>query len=132
MEYYFSLIYDNLQYVIMVFLSLVSLCSSISGIVNKVKKNKSVKLSSLVQNLPDLVSTAEALFPNVGKKTGTEKRFSVLSYIKLFCSQNGIPFDEDFWSSQIEAVLSTPQKNIKEVSANETKKDNKTSRPQGL
>lgn len=125
MQYYISLLYDNFQYIIMAFLSLVSLCSSISSFVNKHKKNKSVKLSSLVQNLPELVSTAEALFPNVGKKTGSEKRFSVLSYIQLFCSQNGIPFDEDFWSCQIEAVLSTPQKNIKEVSSYETKKDSK-------
>lgn len=125
MQYFISLIYDNLQYIIMAFLSLVSLCSSISGIVNKSKKNKSDKFSSLVQNLPELVSTAEALFPNVGKKTGSEKRFSVLSYLQLFCSQNGIPFDEDFWLSQIEAVLSTPQKNIKEVSSYETKKDSK-------
>ena len=125
MEYYFSLLYDNLQYVIMAFLALVSFCSSISGIVNKLKKNKSDKLRSLVQNLPELVSTAEILFPNVGQSTGSEKRFSVLSYLQLFCSQNGIPFDEDFWISQIEAVLSTPQKNIREVSANETKKDSK-------
>lgn len=123
MQYYISLLYDNLRYIIMFFLSLLSLFSFISGIVNKLKKNKSDKLRSLVQSLPELVSTAEALFPNIGQKTGTEKRFSVLSYIQLFCSQNGIPFDEDFWISQIEAVLSTPQKNIKEVSSYEKKKD---------
>lgn len=114
---------ENLQYLIMAFLVIVSSCSSIAGIVNKVKKSKSDKLSTLVQNLPELVSTAEALFPNVGKKTGSEKRFSVLSYLQSFCSQNGIPFDEEFWVSQIEAVLSSPQKKIKEVSYNETKKD---------
>lgn len=122
MQYYLSLIYDNLQYIVYVLLSIVSLVSTIVGIVNKIKKNNSVKLASLVQSLPELVSTAEALFPNVGQKTGTEKLFSVLSYLKLFCSQNHIPYDEDFWISRIEAVLSTPQKKyIKEVS-NETKK----------
>ncbi len=115
---------ENLQYLIMAFLVIVSSCSSIAGIVNKVKKSKSDKLSILVQNLPELVSTVEALFPNVGKKTGSEKRFSVLSYLQSFCSQNGIPFDQEFWVSQIEAVLSSPQKKIEEVSCNETKKDN--------
>lgn len=129
MEYYISFIYDNLEYIIMAFLALVSYCSFVSAILNKIKKNKSDKFSSLVQNLPELISIAEALFPNLGKKTGSEKRFSVISYIQLFCSQNGIPFDEDFWIGQIEAVLSTPQKNIKEASSYETKKDNKTSRP---
>ena len=123
MQYYISLIYDNLKYIIMAFLAIVSFVSSMVGIVNKLKKNKSVKLSSLLKSLPELISTAETLFPNVGKKTGSEKRFSVLSYIELFCSQNSIPFDEDFWVGQIEAVLSTPQKNIKEVSSYETKKD---------
>lgn len=116
---------DNQQYLIMAFLAIVSLCSSIVGIVNKLKKNKSDKFSTLVQNLPELVSTAEALFPNMGQKTGSEKRFSVLSYLQMFCSQNGIPYHEDFWLSQIEAVLSTPQKKIKEVSLYETKKDSK-------
>lgn len=125
MQYYISLIYDNLQYIVYVLLSIVSLVSTIVGIVNKFKKNKSDKLTSLIKVLPQLVSTAEALYPNVGKKTGSEKSFSVLSYLQMLCSQSHIPFDKDFWLSQIEAVLSTPQKKyIKEVSNHETKKDN--------
>lgn len=123
MQYYISLVYDNLQYVVYVLLSIISLVSTIVGIVNKIKKNKSDKLTSLIKVLPELVSTAEALYPNVGKKTGSEKRFSVLSYVQMLCSQSRIPFDKEFWVSQIEAVLSSPQKKyIKEVS-HETKKD---------
>ncbi len=124
MQYYFSLILENIQYIAIVSLAIISLISSIAGIVNKFKKNKSDKLTSLIKVLPELVSTAEALYPNVGKKTGSEKRFSVLSYVQMLCAQSRIPFDKDFWLSQIEAVLSTPQKKyIKEVSDNETTKD---------
>lgn len=124
MAYYISLLYDNLQYIVYALLSIVSFISLIAGIVNKLKKNKSDKISSLIKVLPELVSTAEALYPNVGKKTGSEKRFSVLSYVQMLCSQSRIPFNKEFWISQIEAVLSTPQKKlIKEVSSNETKKD---------
>uniref|UniRef100_A0AAU8AYA1 Uncharacterized protein n=1 Tax=Dulem virus 135 TaxID=3145612 RepID=A0AAU8AYA1_9VIRU len=115
---------ENLEYLVMSILAIVSIIASIVGFINKAKKKKSDMFGTLIQNLPELVSTVEALFPNVGRKMGSEKRFSVLSYLQSFCSQNGIPFDEEFWVSQIEAVLSSPQKKIKEVSCNETKKDN--------
>lgn len=125
MELYSYLI-NYVEYIISFSLAILALISFIFNIVYDKKIDKAKKLSYLLKSLPDLLLTSETLFPNVGQKTGTQKRFSVLSYIEAFCSKNNLSYDEDYWLSQIEAVLSTPQKKyIKEVSQNETNKDSK-------
>lgn len=114
------------EYIIYFALSILALISIFFNIIFDKKVDKSKKLSYLLKCLPELLLTSETLFPNVGQKTGTQKRFSVLSYIEAFCSKNNLSYDEDYWVAQIEAVLSAPQKKYnKEVSTNETKKDSK-------
>ena len=117
---------DYGEIIISFILAIMTLIFFLSNIFSCIKLRRSGRLSSLLESLPELLLTSEALFPNSGEKTGTQKRFSVLSYIENYCSINNLPFDEDYWLSQIEAVLSTPQKKyIREVSKNETYKDSK-------
>lgn len=120
-----TFIVDNLELLIAAIFAIVSFISSVLGIINKLKNKKSERLSELLRNLPEIISISETIFPNLGKKTGAQKQFAVLSYIESFCGLYNLPFDKDYWLSQIEAVLSAPQKKyIKEVS-DETKKDSK-------
>lgn len=118
---------DYGEIIISFILAIMTLISFLGNISSYKKLKRSGRFSSLLESLPELLLTSEALFPNTGEKTGTQKRFSVLSYIENYCSLNNLPFDEDYWLAQIEAVLSTPQKKIKEVLQYETNKDSKKS-----
>lgn len=118
-----TFILENLDYLLMVIFAIVSVIASFFSFINKHKNKKSERFSGILRNLPEVLSIAESFFPNLGEKTGEHKRFTVMSYLESLCDMYNLPFDEDYWSSQIESILSSPQKHIKEVSNHETKKD---------
>lgn len=71
------------------------------------KKDKVIKLASIVKSIPKLVIEAEEL---LGSGNGSAKKTYVLNQLNIKCLQYGIEFDEKGLGIEIENVLATPQK----------------------
>ena len=95
-------------------LLIVSTAVSIGGIVYsfiatilKSKKSKSVKLAKILQVLPAYIQEAEAIF---GAKTGVAKLAYVLNKVNMDCIKDRVDFNAEEWTTEVEDILTTPQK----------------------
>ena len=71
------------------------------------KKEKVIKLASVVKSIPKLIVEAEEL---LGQGNGSAKKTYVLNQLCIMCLQLGIEYDENGLGIEIENVLATPQK----------------------
>lgn len=89
----------------------VSLLAVIVRLVYDYKRNgalsASVKLATIVQTLPSLISEAEKIF---GSKSGAAKLSYVLNRVEINCLRNNVDFNLDDFTYEVERILSTPQK----------------------
>ena len=84
------------------------------------KLRKVNTLAKIIQQIPELVSKAEKLFPTTGEtKFGPQKLEYVLKELQILCMEQNIEYQENEFTFEIEKILSTPQKG----DANEKSKD---------
>ena len=84
------------------------------------KLRKVNTLAKIIQQIPELISKAEKLFPTTGEtKFGPQKLEYVLKELQILCMQQNIEYQETEFTYEIEKILSTPQKG----EVNETSKD---------
>lgn len=85
---------------------------------NKLRKVNT--LAKIIQQIPELISKAEKLFPSTGDiKFGPQKLEYVLRELQILCMQENIEYQETEFTYEIEKILCTPQKGEK----NEEKTD---------
>ena len=65
------------------------------------------KYAQIVQQIPTLVTEAEE---KVGSGNGALKKTIVLQQIQLQCAKMNLDYNEQNWETEIEKVLTTPQK----------------------
>ena len=78
--------------------------------INKLEKIK--RTAQILQNIPNYINEAEHLLKDEAstKKWGVTKLEIVLNKIKYDCIKNEVEFNEYEYASEIEKILSTPQK----------------------
>ena len=75
------------------------------------KLRKVNTLAKIIQQIPELVSKAEKLFPTTGEtKFGPQKLEYVLKELQILCMEQNIEYQENEFTFEIEKILSTPQK----------------------
>ena len=89
-------------------MAIIGWCISLKG---KSKREKTLKLAQILQELPNLILSAEK-----SGYTGISKQKMVLIDIQKLCLEKQIEYNEKEWIVEIERILETPQK--KEVSNN--------------
>lgn len=110
------------EFIIVVLALVSSLIGFIIACIKARKNGKSVSLFTLLSKIPTYVSEAEKLFPSTGNvKAGLLRKTYVLTKLRTDCCDEGIKYDEALFSSEIESVLSTPQKKTIEEVNHETK-----------
>lgn len=90
-----------------VIIAAVGLVSAVIQTIRAQKKQGSIKLAKIVQKLPELINEAEE---TLGSGTGPAKIQYVLNKCHIKCLQSNIEFDEQGLTTEIENILSTPQK----------------------
>lgn len=109
---------------------IISICTFLGALISfiitfvQLKKEKKIgAVQTIVSFLPALINSAETnIQKNVGDdsvKLGFVRLTYVLSKIRELCVAYNVNYDEDFYKDKVEEILSTPQKNIKEVLNNE-------------
>lgn len=73
------------------------------------------KIARVLQKLPDFINQAEE---SVGSGNGATKKTLVLQNAEIACSKEGVAFDSEGFNSEIERLLSTPQKKIEKGEIN--------------
>lgn len=68
---------------------------------------KQIKYLSIAHNLADYIKEAESLF---GAGNGAAKLNYVLNKIHILCLEQGLNYSEDVFKTDVETILSTPQK----------------------
>ena len=77
------------------------------------KLRKVNTLAKIIQQIPELVSKAEKLFPTTGEtKFGPQKLEYVLKELQILCMEQNIQYQENEFTFEIEKILSTPQKGV--------------------
>lgn len=92
-----------------------SIVGTVISIIKSTQKNKSqkiVELAKIVQDLPKYINESEQIF---GSGTGTAKLAYVLNKVQMQCMVNGVEYDEQGFTTEIEKILATPT-TIKEKS----------------
>ena len=75
------------------------------------KLRKVNTLAKIIQQIPELVSKAERLFPTTGEiKFGPQKLEYVLKELQILCMEANIEYQESEFTYEIEKILETPQK----------------------
>lgn len=84
-----------------------SVIGLIISIIVGIKKGKLTTILQIIAKIPTYCSQAEKIF---GAGTGAMKLQYVLNKINIDCVNLGVTFDEEEMTTQIEAVLTAPQK----------------------
>ena len=87
-----------------------ALFSFIIGIISAVRSKRSKAAVYIISQIPELCSEIESLFPN---GFGSVKFGFVIRQIEKLCSLYGVSFDRQFYTEQVERVLSAPCSNDK-------------------
>ena len=71
------------------------------------KLRKVNTLAKIIQQIPELVSKAEKLFPTTGEtKFGPQKLEYVLKELQILCMEQNIEYQENEFTFEIEKILS--------------------------
>lgn len=118
--------FDMLEEIISIIVGSVLLLSTLVGfIVSIVKSFKNKKLANNAQTINEITSLAsdkvieiEKLYSQaaqvlkvMGIQTGAIKKESVMNFIENKCAQKGINFDYDFWSAEVEKLITVMNTN---------------------
>lgn len=118
--------FDMLEEIISIIVGSVLLLSTLVGfIVSIVKSFKNKKLANNAQTINEITSLAsdkvieiEKLYSQaaqvlkvMGIQTGAIKKESVMNFIENKCTQKGINFDYDFWSAEVEKLITVMNTN---------------------
>ena len=90
-------------------ISAIGILTTIFTTLSKIKTKKSVKLAQILQSLPSYIQEAESIF---GAGFGAAKLSYVLNKVNIDCLSQGLGFNSEQWTVEIEDILSTPQKKI--------------------
>lgn len=108
---------NNIENIIYITIVIISLLGFIISVIKAIKNSKNLSLLETISEIENLaitkISEIEKLYSrasnvlnSIGVKTGDIKKENVMSYIKTICSKNKIEFDEEYWSVQIEKLVS--------------------------
>ena len=85
-----------------------SIIATVISIIKSTQKNKSqklVELAKIVKDLPKYINESEQIF---GGGTGPAKLAYVLNKVQMQCMANGVEYDEQGFTAEIEKILATP------------------------